>query len=342
MSYKINLGEWNRIFAVPYSVADNLIKLASGDFIKVLLVLLSRADQELSNKELCDLSGVSLDNVNDAVLFWVDKGILSANESALAPSNNINTSAPFVETKEIRKQKTKKESSVKIKSNAPVRLTGSELSKRINKTVELKWLIGETEKMFGRFLTPIETSTLVSMFDYANMPADLIVMIIEYCVSIDRANLRFIEKTAYSWLDLGIDDHKKVENHITELVTNRNNESLIKTAFGIWDRNLSSKEKEFISVWMNEWEFSVEMIKLAYEMTIDNTGKLSFPYINKILIKWHDSSISTTDQAIKKENEHLKEKTSSLSSLNPSEFEDFSDYTVPDLSKKRGKQWNTQ
>jgi len=46
MSYKLNLGEWNKIFAVPQSVVDEHIKLAEEDFVKVLLVLLAHAGED--------------------------------------------------------------------------------------------------------------------------------------------------------------------------------------------------------------------------------------------------------------------------------------------------------
>ncbi|MEE1491695.1 MAG: DnaD domain protein, partial [Massilioclostridium sp.] len=41
----------------------------------------------------------------------------------------------------------------------------------------------------------------------------------------------------------------------------------------------------------------INMIRLAYERTIDSIGELSFPYINKILSEWHKHSIATPEQA---------------------------------------------
>ena len=52
MSYSINLGSWNDIFAVPKDVVNKYIKLAKEDYIKVLLVLLANAGNELSTSEL--------------------------------------------------------------------------------------------------------------------------------------------------------------------------------------------------------------------------------------------------------------------------------------------------
>ena len=40
MSYHINLGQWNSVFAVPASLVDQHIKLASEAQLKVLLYIL--------------------------------------------------------------------------------------------------------------------------------------------------------------------------------------------------------------------------------------------------------------------------------------------------------------
>jgi len=357
MGYKINLGEWNKIFAIPLSVVDVHIKLAKEDFVKVLLVLLAHAGENLSEKEISDISGVSESNVSDAVNFWIQRSVISINDDVLCAAKGQHTEVmPNFIADNTENDRTLKKvitssskeisevtvnNKIKIRTKEPVRLSGFELSQRIESAEELKWLISETERMFGRFLTQTEVAVLVSMFDYAGLPADVIVMIIEYCISIDKQNLRFIEKTAYSWADQGFDTHQKVEAHITSLVTEKNNESLIKSAFGIWDRNLTSKQKEFVSVWLGEWNFSIEMIKLAYEMCVDNTGKLSFPYINKILASWFEKGISTPAKV--EENEKSRQKTDFVDkTFNAKDFDDFSDYTVPDLSKKRSNAKGTQ
>ncbi|MBQ8868515.1 MAG: DnaD domain protein [Oscillospiraceae bacterium] len=344
MSYKLELGEWNKIFAIPNSVVEKYIKLAKEDFIKVLLVLLAYAGNNLSEKEISEISGVSESNVADAIDFWAEHSVISKNDAVLSPAEKGTVEVPkavFSDKPLIQKviDAPKKEAeisvnkNIKIRTNDPVRLSGFELSKRIESADELKWLVSETERLFGRFLNQSEISVLVSMFDYAGLPADIIVMLIEYCISIDKANMRFIEKTAYSWADQGIDTHKAVEDHIKALITEKNNEYLVKSAFGIHDRNLTTKQKEFVSVWLDKWQFSIEMLKLAYEMCLDNTAKLSFPYINKILLSWYDKDIKTPRDV--EENEKNRQNDSVNKTFDAQEFDGFSDYTVPNLSKKK-------
>ena len=345
MSYKLELGEWNRIFAVPNSVVEKYIKLAKEDFIKVLLVLLAYAGNNLSEKEISEISGVSESNIADAIDFWTEHSVISKNDAVLSPAESketVKASKPVISDKPLvqkviytpkKKAEINLNKNIKIRTNDPIRLSGFELSKRIESADELKWLVSETERLFGRFLNQSEISVLVSMFDYAGLPADIIVMLIEYCISIDKANMRFIEKTAYSWADQGIDTHKAVEDHIKALITEKNNEYLVKSTFGIHDRNLTSKQKEFVSVWLDKWQFSVEMVKLAYEMCLDNTSKLSFPYINKILSSWYDKDIKTP-QAVEN-NEKNRQNDSVNKTFDAQEFDGFSDYTVPNLSKKK-------
>lgn len=349
MPYSLNLGDWNDIFAVPKSVVNKYIKLAKEDYLKVLLIVLANAGKSVSEACISELCGISESNVKDALFFWREHNIINLSEDKILPyksdSSLINHSVKSdMETKTVEKILKNNEDisevsvseNVKIKTRAPITLSPYEVSERINTARELKWAVSQIEKLFSKLLTQSEISVIVSLYDYAGLSADIIIMIAEYCVSIDKANMRFVEKTAYSWIDKGIDTHQKIENHITQLITEKNNETLIKNAFGIWDRNLTTKQKEYLPVWLEKWGFSIEMIKLAYEMCIDNTGKLAFPYINKILNSWYEKGIKTSKDV--EDNEQSRKQSEAVSStFKAEEFDDITNYVVPDLTKKKGK-----
>lgn len=363
MQYQLNLGNWNRVFAVPCSVVEQYIKIAPEDYLKVLLVFLCRAGQPQEASELAALTGVSDDNLSDALSFWQQHGILEVRGDVLSPAEPTHSSglsptslsadktsndskiigrksgtpAAQALSDNVSKEKERKiAENVRIKTQEPVRLSSLEISARIESTEELKWVISEAERMFGRFLTQSETAVLVTMFDYAGIHADVIVMIIEYCLSIGKSNLRSIEKTAYAWADLGLDTHQKIEAHITELTTAKNNETLVRAAFGLGLQSFSAKQKEFIRVWMNDWGFSVEMIRLAYDACLDHAGKISFPYINKVLAGWRQKNISTPQQVEENEQQRQVDHTAKAeTTFRADDFDDLTNYSVPDLSKKR-------
>ena len=73
-------------------------------------------------------------------------------------------------------------------------------------------------------------------------------------------------------------------------------EGEVKRVLEIYGRSLVSKEKEFCESW-RLYNISPELIHFAYEKCIEKTAKLSFPYINKILLSWHQKGIKTVAEA---------------------------------------------
>lgn len=278
--YIVNPNEYKRIFAVPSSVAEKHVKTAGALSLKVLLLVLSQPQTTV--KKMAETLNVSELDIKDAANYWVANEIFTTDK---------------VEEKGSQPQPSTDEQQIKRVSQAPVRLTGKELESRVKNSQDVKYLIAETEKHFGKNLIPSEASVLVSLYDWAGLPVDIILMIVGYCASINKNNIRFLEKLALDWIDKGIDSHEAVAANIKELTLKNTNESAVKSAFGIFNRSLTTKEKNFINSWFCEMHFDIEMVKLAYEKTIDSTGNMSFPYINKILGSWNEKGIRTPAQA---------------------------------------------
>lgn len=60
-------------------------------------------------------------------------------------------------------------------------------------------------------------------------------------------------------------------------------------------RNLTAPESRYIRQWL-EMGFDENTIGLAYEKSCLNTGGLSWPYINKILLRWHEQGLHTLNE----------------------------------------------
>ncbi len=278
--YIVNPNEYKKIFAVPLSVTEKHIKTAGALSLKVLLLVLSQP--QITTQKMAEILCVSVGDIQDAANYWVVNKVLSTSEEQNSTASNIQ---PITE-----------ETPIKRVSQAPVRLSGKELEKRVRESSDVKLLISETEKHFGKNLIPSEASVLVSLYDWAGLSVDIILMIVSYCSSISKTNMRFVEKLALEWIDKGIDSHEAVANHIMQLTEKNANESAVKSTFGIYNRSLTTKEKNFIHSWFVDMRFDIEMIKLAYEKTIDATNNMSFGYINKILTSWNEKGIRTPAQ----------------------------------------------
>ncbi|HEX3027567.1 MAG TPA: DnaD domain protein, partial [Clostridia bacterium] len=93
------------------------------------------------------------------------------------------------------------------------------------------------------------------------------------------------------------DTHEMAESKILQLEAHRSFEGKVKAVMGITSRNLSQTEKQHLNRWHTEWAMSPELVKMAYDICVDRTGKLSFSYINSILKSWHEKGYTTIEQA---------------------------------------------
>ena len=90
-------------------------------------------------------------------------------------------------------------------------------------------------------------------------------------------------------------------------------EGQIRAMFGMTGRALTTKEKKYISSWVEKMNFDVEMIRLAYDKTVDATHEPSCPYANGILERWFADGIDTPDKVAAADEKHLVAKAAEQS-----------------------------
>lgn len=267
MTYRINFESYASNFSLPQCIVDDDLAQLDDVCLKVILLIFRNADKNYSINLLSNLLGVNEQRVNEAIRYWIDRGLLSPQESDPVDSN------VFVLSK-------------KAPTAVPAPKTGS--------NSELSYLLECMENQLKRPITSVEYKSVVHILEYIKLPADVILMAIEYCISIDKVNARYIEKVCATWADNGITTHERAEQYLSFLKQSRQNEAAVRKLFGIEDRKLIDSERESINRWFNEYHFDQDMIRLAYERTIKTISKLSFPYINKILSSWSEKGYTCT------------------------------------------------
>lgn len=293
MNYKINLGSWNSVFAVPSAVVDKYILLASGPSVKVLLFLLRNCDRDISTDLICRELKMTEETVTDALTFWVQAGLLNEKENGLVPSENtgMGESVAFVAEVNNAHVNVKKVDKVKMGELSP-----SEIAERINGSPEIKALFVEVERIKAQPLTHTDHRTILRIHDYIGMHPDVILMLVRYCKSIDRCSMKYVERVAGTWIEEGITTHQQAEKKIASLKKRNKTAVKVKAAFGI-ERNLSAKENDYIDKWIFEYKMSFEMMESAYQIMCNNgVSKISFAYIDKILASWDLEGIRTANK----------------------------------------------
>ncbi len=284
MGYYINPTEMMGMFPVPNSVIDKHLKLADPIYIKVLLYFLRNATANFDETVVANELKLSPIQVSEAMLYWIDAGILCSTES-IVPKNDAEKSQ-------------KKPSPQKIIKGG-IKPDRDEVTARGLECPEIAFILKETQLKFGRGLTNSELSTLVWLYDNQGIAPSLLMMIVGYAVSEGRANMGFIERTAVEWVTDGVSDVVTAENRLTQMRRRSSAWHKVETAMGIEHRQPSKSEAETADKWINEWNYDRDILRAAYDACVDTTSKFSFPYVKKILAEWHKNGVKTLEDVQK-------------------------------------------
>lgn len=312
MSYTMNLGAWNSVFAVPCSVVDNDLKLAGSVQLKVLLWVLRHAGEPFETQDIADALGIDRADVGDAMTYWRENGLISEKGGALSPAcaepeNGAKAASPFRPAEAQPEQQPER----RLLSR-PQKPDSEFVAKRIAESKEIECLMQSAQQILGRLLSGGDAATLLLIHDNYGLPSDVIVMLMQYAASIGKPNMRYIEKAALNWADNGVDTHEKAEERLRLLTENQKAWRTVENAIGIAHRTPSRREEEFAPVWVNDWKFSMPMIREAYDRTIDGAGKYQTAYMNRILERWHKNGISTPKQAADEDAERVAHRSAKI------------------------------
>lgn len=307
MAYRISPQAWHQMFPVPADIVDNHIRLAGALQLKVLLVLFRYSAEGADEEKIARILKTDPADVRDAMHYWAENGILLEDTAAgeIKPISSPEPSKapqPAAQHREV-----KAESAVPTKNAvAPlpeIKPDLEQIANRCDECPELRYLYAEAQSKLGRTIGYDGQASLLMLHDNCGLPVEVILMLIGYCVSIDKKSMNYILKVGKSWAEKDIDSLERAESEIERLTARNTLWNKFKSLTGITTPRPSSKQSEFLYKWSEEWGFSCDMIYLAYEEMIDHTDKISFPYMDRILENWKESGITTPQLLMKNRQE---------------------------------------
>ena len=182
--------------------------------------------------------------------------------------------------------------------------TANEISS-FNEKSEVVEFMYIAQKLLGKTLSASDVNTLLFFYDVLGFDSDLIVYLLEYAISNNHRQMRYIEKTAISWANEGIDTVDKAKAS-TELYSSRCYPVL--KAFGISGRNPGAGEKALIVKWTDSYGFPMDIVLDACNRTMNTIHQPSFEYADSILTKWKEKGIRTLSDVKLLDGEHQKNK----------------------------------
>lgn len=319
MGFKMNLGLWSSIFAVPTRLVDENLKLADEASLKVILFLLRHSDKLFSENELMKSTGIKSESkIKEALEFWRGRQLISVVDDEISPqkcenSDYIKKINQQVDEAEVVVNSQIKSAVKKVELSRPPRYSPQEIALKIKECNRSEQVFSLAEKLYSRPLKHSEQQVLMEIIEYAELPVDVTMMLLEFCHSIGKTSFHYIHKTAISWAEEDISTIELADSRIKEIRSQTDIFAILRREME-FNSTFSKKQKELILKWTNEFNFSVEMIMIAYQITLDNTGKLAFQYMNKILENWYTKGFTTPEQVENERQAMAQEKKQSTDS----------------------------
>ena len=281
-------------FSVFNRFVDEFIKEANPSYIKVYLYLMRHisAGNKISLSRMSNDTGLIKSDIISAFIYWDKLGVVSYNDDPENPvvhilnldmsttKNDISKDISYEIHEDYRQEEKKlfqpnESVSSSYKANVVV--------KAIHDDEKLAHLFSIIQQMLNKNLSSNDYKIIYSFIDYLKLPEQVVIILFEYCISINKINMRYIEKIAYSWADSGINTIEAAESFVREKTEQQTIEAYYKHKFKISGRDFTETEIKLLRTWINEYKANEDTIIAAFEKTVMNTGKVSFKYMDTII-----------------------------------------------------------
>ena len=307
---KIDINYSGKILNLPSSVAD-LAPDASREDLCVIISLFANPDYLSSFDSyisaFSEKIGIGVEKINKSLKYWQSNGVISITGELV--DDEITSQSATIPT-----------------------YTGAQIAKFVEKNEDIRSLFITCQAILGKDFNTHDHNNIIFLKSYYKFGNEFIMLLLAHCKEIDKANWQYIRKTAKNLYDEGIDTYTRLEEHFADRKNKTTLEYKIRKLFGIGTREFSKTEKEKIDRWTNAG-LDIEFIRLAYDITVDKTGKISLAYCAKIIENWLSCGITTASAA--QENERQRKESSAGSSFNTDDF--FEAALNRSYNKKKGE-----
>lgn len=336
MEYRLDIGLWNQVFAVPAALVDRHLKLAGKEQLQVILWLLRHPGEGFTPEAMAQALGMAEETALDCLDYWEDRGLLASAmgelrpvpqpETAHAPQPGAAAAAPGPEPEAPPPEEEPKKLPPKKRM---VRPDTGHLIARMQESEAVRFLMQEAEATLGKTLSPAMSALLLTITDDYGLPVEVTVMLIHYAQEVGKTGTSYIDSVARDWSESGIFTIDAAENKLQDLSRRRLAWGKVCAAAGLPKRSPSKSEDECANRWVNEWSFSQDMLTEAYERCVDHIGKFSAKYMDKVLSGWEMQGIHSL-QALEALRQEEAEKKAQSKSYDIDELERMSHFDLPE------------
>lgn len=256
---------------------------ARGEFIKVYLLGLKyciSGEVGVNSSILASMLHLLESDIMNAWNYWNDEGVIKIVPIDTMGNYNIN----FIDLDE----------------SSSENIDNVNLLEELNNNL-IKDMLQDIEKLLCRPLSTKEMTMYIGWQKDLSFSPEIILLLIQYCASKGKTDYRYIEKIALSWHDANIktvnDAQSFIKKHEDKWVKIRK----ILAYIGLKDGEVMKPQEQMLDKWLNEYNFSLEVILKSCDICFERINKPDFKYIDGILTSWHKDNIKTLEDISKKD-----------------------------------------
>ncbi|MBU3129462.1 DnaD domain protein [Clostridium tagluense] len=266
---------------------DKFMPRARGEFVKVYLLGLKYcASGEIgaTSSVIANTLGLLETDVVNAWNYWNDENTIK-----MTPIDNMgNFNIEFLDLLDVPDENIQNINLLEELANSSI-----------------KGMLQDIEKLLAKPLSPKEMTMYLSwQKDYSFAP-ELILLLIQYCVSKGKVDYRYIETIAIAWHDANIKNIEDAQSYIKKHEDKWINIRKILNYLGIKAPEIMKPQEQILDKWVNVYKFSLEVIFKACDICFDRLSRADFKYIDGILNSWFKDGIKSLEDIEKKDKKRL-------------------------------------
>ncbi len=291
MKYEFNFG--NGVICLPESILTRMETAGELD-LKLLLLLASSAElrDNPDSAKLATALGAPAAEVEISIAFWRGAGILKGGKTQ---KKKTSTNPQTDSVKEPVQMALPAPEVISGTRDMPT-YTGTEIERLISEKKGLKALLDECQLILEKVFSTHESNKIIGLSDYLGLEDAYILLLCSYCKSINKGSVAYIAKTATELYHNNVDSLMALEAYIDQREKTASFEGKMRSLMGIGSRALSTREKKFFAQWA-DFGFTDDILQLAYDQTVDSSGKAAVGLMNTILSGWHEKGVKTAADA---------------------------------------------
>lgn len=281
---RISVQYGARVLCLPYAVLSTTAAAATPLDWRVLCAF--AADARLCENsasgaaEVATLLSCTESEVLAALAFWRGAGVLTQDDGKQTVKQNASTRAA--------------EGKKPLPDRGLPTYSATDLADIVQGRADFSALIGACQQTMGKVFNTAEVAIIAGLADYLGLEGDYILLLLSHCVRMEKKSLRYAEKMALSLYDAGVTDAAALEERLQRIETMATATGKIRAMFGMGTRAFTTKEKSMVEKWVCGMQYEMGVIGLAYEATVNATGKPALSYANTILERWYAAGYRTT------------------------------------------------